>query len=109
MATVIARESAASELTIELEPARHQLQILHEWDSCCFRGAGLHSNITNYNQFVQTKVGGWMQTAVTAGNYHQVNLRDKVIVATMTEKLLRKGALTKADFEDIPFDILRIQ
>ena len=50
-----------------------------------------------------------MQTAITAGNFHQVNLRDKVIVATMTEKLRRKGALTKADFEEIPFDILRIQ
>jgi hypothetical protein len=24
-----------------LEPTRWQLQILHEYDSCCFRGAGL--------------------------------------------------------------------
>jgi hypothetical protein len=50
-----------------------------------------------------------MQTAVTAGNYHEINLRDKVIVATMVERLRRKGgALTTQDFENIPFDDLRL-
>ena len=29
------------------------------------------------------QVKGWFQTAVTAGNYHEVNPRDKVIVALM--------------------------
>lgn len=55
-----------------LEPHRYQLQIVHEFDSCCFRGGGLHPNITAYNKFAQSHVKGWFQTAVTAGNYHEV-------------------------------------
>jgi hypothetical protein len=31
-----------------LEPARHQVQILHEYDSCCFRAAGLFDSIKQY-------------------------------------------------------------
>ena len=56
-----------------LEPHRYQLQIVHEFDSCCFRGGGLHPNITAYNKFAQGHVKGWFQTAVTAGNYHEVS------------------------------------
>merc|ERR1712146_398625 len=67
----------------------HQLQILHEYDSCCFRAAGLADSIITYNKFVQGHCarGGWMQTAVTSGNYHEVNLRDKVLIALLVEKL----------------------
>ena len=94
-----------------LEPQRYQLQILHEFDSCCFRAGGLHTNITRYNTWAQGQVtaakGGWFQTAVTAGNYHEVNPRDKVIVATMLEKFRHKnGKLTQSDFEHLPFDDL---
>ena len=55
-----------------LEPKRYQLQIVHEFDSCCFRGGGLHPNITEFNKFAQSHVKGWFQTAVTSGNYHEV-------------------------------------
>ena len=93
-----------------LEPHRAQLQILHEYDSCCFRAAGLHKNITKYNAKVQGALraagGGWMQTAATAGNYHEVNLRDKVLIATLVEKLRAKGPLDAADFMGLPFDDL---
>eukprot|EP00041_Stephanoeca_diplocostata_P009687 m.151052 g.151052 ORF g.151052 m.151052 type:complete len:290 (-) comp17847_c0_seq1:205-1074(-) len=93
-----------------LESHRHQLQILHEYDSCCFRGAGLFDEIRAYNAFVQGEpIGGWMQTAVTAGNYHEVNPRDKVIITTVIEKLRRKGSLEKSDFSFLPFDDLQIQ
>jgi len=37
-----------------------------------------------YNAWAQTQIGpsgGWMQTAVTQGNYHEVNPRDKVRVS----------------------------
>ena len=53
--------------------------------------------------------GRWMQTAATAGNYHEVNLRDKVLIATVVEKLRAKeggGALVAADFAGLPFDDL---
>lgn len=50
-----------------------------------------------------------MQTVVTAGNYHEVNPRDKVVVATVIERLRRSGKLDKADFARLPFDDLQIQ
>jgi len=90
------------------EANRFQLQILHEWDSCCFRGVGFHSDIAQYNRFIHPKINGWMQTAITSGNFHQVNVRDKVIVAKYVE-LLRKRNVQSRDFIDIPFDILNVQ
>ena len=60
---------------------------MHEFDSCCFRAAGLFDGIKRYNSWAQDLAGGWFQTAVTAGNFHQFNLRDKVIVSVMIERL----------------------
>ena len=94
-----------------MEPGRAQVQILHEWDSCCFRAGGLHDNVRDYNVAVRGELrraaaaaaasssasaaaadgagaaAGFMQTVVTAGNYHQINVRDKVIVAVCVEWL----------------------
>jgi len=94
-----------------LEPNRKQLQIMHEYDSCCFRGAGLFDPIKAYNKIVNAaeNAKGYMQTAVTSGNYHQVNQRDKILISIMIEKLRRKGNLTKEDFAFLPYDDLRIQ
>ena len=50
-----------------------------------------------------------MQTAITSGNFHEVNPRDKVLVSVLVERLRRVGALEKADFEHLPFDNLRVQ
>ena len=44
-----------------------------------------------------------------SGNYHEVNFRDKAIVAWAIEALRRKGELGKENFAGIPFDILRVQ
>ena len=53
---------------------------------------------------------GWFQTTVTAGNFHEFNLRDKVIASLLIEKLRRSGGqLGKDDFVAIPFDDLRVQ
>jgi len=92
-----------------LEKSRWQLQILHEYDSCCFRAAGLEDGIKEYNAFAQRHAQGWMQTVVTAGNYHQVNPRDKVVVASVVERLRHNGKLTRADFAKLPFDDLQSQ
>jgi hypothetical protein len=32
------------------------LQIVHEFDSCYFRGGGIHPNITDYTAFAQKEV-----------------------------------------------------
>ena len=50
-----------------------------------------------------------MQTAVTAGNFHEVNYRDKVLVASLSEALRREGAVVREDFERLPFDLLQQQ
>ena len=62
-----------------LEAERAQLQLLHEWDPCCFRGQGRHPQIRAYNEQVQAALvgakGGFMATAVTVGDFHEVNFR----------------------------------
>ena len=92
-----------------LERARTQVQLLHDHDPCCFRAEGRHAEIEAYNAAVQGTAGlaGWMRTAVTVGNIHQVNLRDKAIVAHVVEMVRAKGQLAPADVELLPFDILR--
>ena len=71
----------------------HISQLLLAWESHdrvavllrVFRFVSTH----RYNGKVQGALraagGGWMQTAATAGNYHEVNLRDKVLIATVVE------------------------
>ena len=89
------------------EQDRYQLQILHEYDSCCFRAAGLEQNISKYNSVVQSQVNGWMATAVTKGNFHEINLRDKVLIAFMIELFqANDGKLEKEQFDSLPFDLL---
>ena len=82
-------------------------------DPCCFRGQGRHPQIATYNTAVQATLakaqGGWMQTAITAGDFHEVNYRDKVIVSSLTDLLRREGRLAKADLARIPMDLLRQQ
>jgi hypothetical protein len=92
---------------------RHSLQMLHEHDSCCFATAGLHKNISAYNQFVQAELrkqtsggSGWFQTAANLGNFHEINYRDKTVLGVMIERLRRPQGITRAHFEDIPFDVL---
>ena len=95
-----------------LEPGRHSLQMLHEHDSCCFATAGLHGGVRDYNTFVQGELAkqaggaGWFQTSANLGNFHEANYRDKVVVALMIERLRRRSGITRAHFQDLPFDIL---
>ncbi|KOO23675.1 u2 small nuclear ribonucleoprotein a [Chrysochromulina tobinii] len=51
----------------------------------------VHDGLVAVNRFIhaQPSLGGWMQTYVTSGNIHQANYRDKVIVATLIERLRR--------------------
>jgi hypothetical protein len=93
-----------------LEASRAQLQLLHEWDPCCFRGQGRHPQIRAYNSHVQTMLlcaqGGFMATAVTAGDFHEVNVRDKVNVAFFIEALRRGGHVKQSVFANVPFNLL---
>lgn len=95
-----------------LEPGRHSLQMLHEHDSCCFAASGVHGDIADYNAVVRRELArqqggaGWFQTYANWGNFHELNYRDKVVVALMIERLRRPGGITPAHFADLPFNIL---
>lgn len=91
-----------------LEEGRSSAQILHDQDPCCYSAHVLHDEIKEYNKFVQQQeqANGWMQTFVTDGNIHQVNLRDKVVVSYLVEKLRKYGAVYESDMKWVPFDVL---
>mmetsp|Transcript_49181 Transcript_49181/g.154509 ORF Transcript_49181/g.154509 Transcript_49181/m.154509 type:complete len:122 (+) Transcript_49181:1-366(+) len=90
-----------------LEPSRHSLQIIHEADPCCFHACHRHERIRAYNAWVQSQTAGHFATAATIGNVHEVNDRDKVLIATFVEKH-RQGRLTASDFANIPFTTLSL-
>lgn len=41
-----------------------------------------------------------------AGNFHEINYRDKVTLGVMVERLRRKGGLTRSHFDDLPFNVI---
>jgi hypothetical protein len=89
-----------------LEAHRYSVQIIHEQDPCCFHGCGRHARIQEYNNYVQGQIAGLFATAPTVGNVHEINPRDKVILASMAEKLRMQGYLNASDFASIPFSTL---
>ncbi len=45
---------------------------------------------------------------MTAGNIHQVNYRDRVIVAWLIERLRAGDAIDAQFLKALPFDLLRV-
>ena len=90
-----------------LEKNRAQVQVLHEKDSCCFHACGRHDRIRGYNSYVRSQVEGRFVTAATVGNAHEMNSRDKTILALLLDKLRIAGALTAADVDELPFNTMR--
>jgi|EP01049_Picozoa_sp_SAG25_P012317 hypothetical protein len=94
-----------------LEKHRQQLQILHEKDPCCFRAGGGrphgHATILKYNSQVQGEIDGYMCTAVTAGNVHEVSLRGKTIIAAALDQLDAGSLMLNETCYTQPFNILR--
>ena len=89
-----------------LERERSQIQILHEWDNCCFHGCGRHARIRDYNKFVRASSHGQFVTSVTQGNIHEINPRDRMIIGYAIDTWLRNGGrLTEEDMRRIPFTL----
>lgn len=92
-----------------VEAGRLQLQILHEDDDCCYSAHGVHGPIRDYNAHVQSHGAGWMQTAVTQGDNHVVNPRDRTLISLMLEEM-RRRRLGRAELAErlrvLPFDLL---
>lgn len=89
-----------------LEPNRTSVQVLHEQDPCCFHGCGRHDRIRAYNADVASRARGLFQTAVTSGNVHEVNPRDRVILGGLLDRLRVQGALQPSDVRRLPFNTL---
>lgn len=89
-----------------LEPDRASVQIIHEQDPCCFHGCGRHDRIRAYNADVATAAAGLFQTVVTTGNVHEVNPRDRVVIAALLDRLRMSGRLQPGDVRRLPFNTL---
>eukprot|EP01051_Picozoa_sp_SAG22_P010374 SAG22_NODE_932_length_6448_cov_7.053709_2_plen_360_part_00 len=98
-----------------LEPGRTSLQILHQDDCCCFKGRGIHENITRYDDAIGTALAtqgpagtGVFSTAVTNWPVHMVCERDKaVIVATLRRAVSAAAAGKSPNLTGLPCDMLR--
>lgn len=74
----------------------------------------MHDQIAAYNAVVheelahQTTGAGYFQTYANYGNFHEMNYRDKAVLALMIERLRRKDGIALSHFADLPFDILQL-
>eukprot|EP01043_Picozoa_sp_COSAG02_P020765 COSAG02_NODE_1032_length_15073_cov_6.097970_3_plen_117_part_00 len=78
---------------------------------CCFRAGGGrpngHATILQYNAAVQAQIQGYMCTAVTTGNVHEVNLRGKTIIASALDQLDAGTLHLNETCYNQPFNILK--
>ena len=76
-----------------LEPERAQVQVLHEYDSCCFSPHGRHAQMLKYESNVRAELGareetaqhgvshGWFTSTANAHVKHEVSAQDKTLIA----------------------------
>eukprot|EP00935_MAST-01C_sp_MAST-1C-sp1_P000801 g801.t1 len=93
-----------------LEPGRFQVQILHEYDSCCFSPHGRHDQMKRYERNIRAELSqrgegkhGWFTT--TADNHvkHEVCAQDKTIIAAAMAGAFAPGG---SRWEQLPCDII---
>jgi hypothetical protein len=95
------------------EPHRFSIQMLHEYDPCCFAGHSRHAGILQYNAAIQAVLDGgadtfarrhgMFSTAISNWNVHAVCPMDKLILRTALAQTLQP----QPDFDHLPCDILR--
>ena len=92
-----------------LEPSRFQVQILHEYDTCCFSPHDRHDQMLAYEANVraelsaQSKGHGWFTSAADNHSKHEVCAQDKTIIAAAMAGRWQPGA---SNWEEIPCDIM---
>jgi len=96
-----------------LEPSRFQVQILHEYDSCCFSPHGRHDQMLQYESNVRNELErdgrsttghGWFTSTANAHVKHEVSAQDKTIMAAVLKGAeLSPGS---SGWDRIPCDIL---
>ena len=91
-----------------LEEGRSQVQILHEYDHCCFHSHGRHSSIIEYEARVRMQLSaqvrsGWFTVAALNHSRHEVCALDKQIIAVAIDQRWDAGSLA---WNQIPGDVL---
>ena len=107
-------------LLAALEPGRASLQILHENDNCCFRGAGIHAEIMRYDAAISAALSlaaagqapshghGVFSTAVVDWPIHMVSARGKdVIEAALSRSIVAATTGALVNLTGLPCDMLR--
>jgi hypothetical protein len=84
------------------------LQILHEYDSCCFSPHGRHDQMKQYEANIRSELSkqsshGWFTTTADNHTKHEVCAQDKAIIAAALA-----GSFPPADpqWDTIPCDII---
>lgn len=95
-----------------LEPDRFQVQILHEYDTCCFSPHNRHDQMLRYEANIRAELGaddraggqhGWFTTAADNHSKHEVAAQDKTIIASAMAARPAPGAPA---WESLPCDIM---
>lgn len=95
-----------------LEPGRFQVQILHEYDNCCFSPHERHDQMLEYESNIRSELmaadrnhgnHGWFTSTATNHTKHEVCAQDKVIIASAMAGRFGPGSI---HWQVIPCDIL---
>jgi len=100
-----------------LDPGRFQVQILHEYDSCCFSPHGRHNQMLAYEADIRAELmaedrapgrlrHGWFTTTANTHVKHEVSAQDKAIIAAAMAGRYRPGS---DQWQLLPCDILHRQ
>ena len=95
-----------------LEPNRFQVQVLHEYDTCCFSPHGRHDKMLEYEANIRAELmtdgrasrgHGWFTTTADNHSKHEIAAQDRTIVANALRLSPAPGA---AAWEQLPCDIM---
>ena len=73
-----------------LEPGRFQVQILHEYDTCCFSPHNRHGEMLSYERHIRAELSaddrsggehGWFTVAAVNHSKHEVSDQGKTVMA----------------------------
>eukprot|EP00756_Hemistasia_phaeocysticola_P051496 Hpha_TRINITY_DN26673_c0_g1::TRINITY_DN26673_c0_g1_i1::g.86127::m.86127 len=97
-----------------LEPGRFQVQILHEYDSCCFSPHNRHDGMLSYEAHVRNELlggdrsageQGWFTSVATNHSKHEVAAQDKTVIHNAVQHMLHTPPASP-DWERIPCDVM---
>eukprot|EP00658_Telonema_sp_P-2_P047012 TRINITY_DN3545_c0_g1_i2.p1 TRINITY_DN3545_c0_g1~~TRINITY_DN3545_c0_g1_i2.p1 ORF type:complete len:424 (+),score=79.11 TRINITY_DN3545_c0_g1_i2:37-1308(+) len=95
-----------------LEPGRFQVQILHEYDTCCFSPLTRHDQMLNYEANVRAELmagdrseagHGWFTSTANEHHKHEVSAQDKTLIVAALKGRYSPGS---QEWERLECDIL---